>query len=252
MSNIIAQEIEAASVVNPLQNTVKNILLNTQLPIQTRTYKPVSHKELIDVTLESLDKCGFVLSQELYSVARDGQQANGKYHLEYGNDRDMGLMVAWQNSYDKSLTLKFAVGGSVFICKNGMVRGDMGTFKNKHVGEIQQITPHTLREYICRAGETFDDMIKEKQRMKEIEVTKRVSAELLGRMFIEEGIITSTQLNIIKREMKEPTYDYECDGTLWQLYNHCTHALKECTPATWMSAQIATHKFYTKQYGIKI
>ncbi len=239
-----------AEIIAPVINPTKELLMSLATPDKTRTYKPVSHKELIETTLESIDKCGFSLTRELYSHGREGMIANGKYHLAYGEDPDMGLMVAWQNSYDKSLSLKFAVGGFVFICANGMVKGDMGTYKSKHVGDVQQITPATLREYICSAGDTFHKMVIEKQRMKEIEVTKRVSAELIGRMYIEEGIITSTQMNIIKKEMKDPSYEYGCDGSLWQLYNHHTHSLKESSPQFWMSQQISAHKFYTKEFSI--
>jgi Domain of unknown function (DUF932) len=231
--------------------SAKQILMNVPAPIQTRTYKPIEHKQLIDITLESLDVCGFKLTRELYSVGKGGQQANGKYHLEYGNDPDMGLMIAWQNSYDKVLSLKFAVGTHVFICENGMVVGDMGTLNMKHVGEIQQITPMALREAVCRAGEKFDHMILQKERMKEIEVSKRVQAELLGRLLIEDAIITSTQLNIIRDQMKKPTFDYQAPGSVYEFYNHITHAQKTCTPAHWMDKQMKSHAFITSEFSIQ-
>lgn len=231
--------------------STKQLLLDTPIPVQTNHYKPVSHGQLIDITLESLDVCGFKLSKELYSSARDGQQANGKYHLEYGNDPDMGLMIAWQNSYDKKLSLKFGIGHHVFICENGLICADMGKFKSKHIGAIQEITPAKLKEYVCRAGDNFEQMIKEKLRMKEIEITKKTTAELLGRLFINEGIITSTQLNIIKGEIDKPTFNYEVPNTVWELMNYQTFALKTCSPTTWMERVSATHKFYVNEFDIK-
>lgn len=237
-------------VMEPIIDQIKSLLISTPIPQSTRTYKAVSHKELIEVTLEGLDVCGFKLTRELYSAAREGQQANGKYHLEYGNDTDMGLMIAWQNSYDKTLTLKYAVGGHVFICANGVVIGDMGTFNKKHVGQIQQIVPADLRESICRAGDRFEDMIAQKNRMKEIEVSKKVQAELLGRMFLNDAIITSTQLNIIKGQINKSDYDYQAPGTVYELYNHITHSLKVSPPQYWMTKQIDAHRFITKEYNI--
>lgn len=237
-------------IMEPAISTTKQLLLDTPVPVTSRTYKAVSHRELIDITLEGLDVCGFKLDKELYSSARDGKQANGKYHLNYGNDPDMGLMIAWQNSYDKTLSLKFAVGGHVFICANGVVVGDMGTFKSKHVGDIQQLVPADLREAICRAGDRYEHMIVQKNRMKEIEVSKRVQAELLGRMFLEDAIITSTQLNIIKDQIKKSDYDYQAPGTVYELYNHVTHSLKTCPPQYWMNAQMKAHEFYTREYQI--
>lgn len=244
--------IDTAEVAEPAVNHNKLFLQSVPVPDNTRTWKPVSHSKLIDITLEGLDQCGFILDREIYTYSSEGLKANGKYHLSYGNDPDMGLMIAWQNSYDKTLSLKFAVGGHVFICENGVVRGDIGTYKSKHIGQIQHVTPQLLREYICQAGDTFEDMIKEKQKMKEIEVTKKTTAELLGRLFIEDAIITSTQLNIIKSELKKPTHDYGAPGSLYELYNYNTFALKEANPSIWMDTQMKIHKFYTKEFGIKI
>ena len=243
------ENITAINAIAEVKST-KEFLRELQLPMQTSYYKPVGHGQLMDITLESIDRSGFVLRSEEYTHAAGGAKANGKYYLDYGNDPDMSIMIAWQNSYNKQLSLKFAVGGYVFICENGMVRGDMGTFKSKHMGQIQQVTPKLLTEYISDAGETFEKMLIEKRRMQEIEVTKKTSAELLGRMFIEEGIITSTQLNIIKSEMEKPTFEYGHDGSLWQLYNHTTYALKSATPTTWLKQQMDNHQFFTEEYGI--
>lgn len=131
------------------ENKTRDFLLGLSVPDNTRTWKPISYKNLINITLEGLDKCGFVLNKEMYNYSADGMKANGKYHLEYGNDNDMGLMIAWQNSYNKTLSLKFAIGGSVFICENGVVRGDIGTYKRKHIGDIQHVTPQLIKDYIC-------------------------------------------------------------------------------------------------------
>ena len=45
-------------------NTTKELIMNTAVPVQTRTYKPVSHSSLIDLTLNSIEKAGFSLDKE--------------------------------------------------------------------------------------------------------------------------------------------------------------------------------------------
>lgn len=225
-------------------NTPKNILLTAPLPVETRSYKPVSHAQLIDLTLESIDKAGFTLDQEKYSAAKDGKVANGKFTISDVSDSEMQLQIGWQNSYDKSLSLKFALGTQIFICSNGSVSGDFGSFKKKHVGEIQTFAPSAIVEYIKRSGEAFSRMQKEREAMKEIEISKRIQAELIGRMVIEEQFLQSSQMNIIKGELNSPTYDYKSPDTLWELYNHTTHSLKETHPSLWMKNHIEAHKFF--------
>ena len=96
-------------------NTTRDLLVHTAVPIASRTYKPVSHTQLIDLTLNSIEKAGFVLDKEIYSSAKDGKVANGKFTIKNVADSEMQLQIGWQNSYDKSLSLKFAIGTKIFI-----------------------------------------------------------------------------------------------------------------------------------------
>jgi hypothetical protein len=218
--------------------------MNTPVPVQTRTYKPVSHSSLIDLTLNSIEKAGFTLDKETYSSAVDGQIANGRFSISNVADSEMQLQIGWQNSYNKQLTLKFAIGTRILVCSNGCVSGDFGAFKKKHVGEIQSFTPGAIVDYIAQAGEAFTLMQQQRESMKQIEITKRTKAELVGRMMLEEQFITSTQLNIISRELKAPTHDYNAKDSLWELYNYTTFAMKESHPAQWMESHIKAHKFF--------
>lgn len=231
-------------------NTARGMLLAAPLPSQTRTYKPVSHEQLMDLTLESIYQAGFTLDQELYTSAREGKVANGKFTIKNVADTEMQLQIGWQNSYDKSLSLKFAVGTKIFICANGCVSGDYGAFKKKHQGEIQTFTPQAITEYIKGAGDAFRRMQIEREAMKEIEISKRTQAELIGRMIIEEKFIESTQLNIIRKELEHPTHNYGAENSLWELYQFTTYSMKEVHPSLWMNNHIDAHSFFVEASGM--
>lgn len=233
-------------------NFTKELLLSTPLPEQTNTYKPISHEQLIDLTLTGIEKSGFKLETELYSSAQEGNIANGRYTISNVADSEMKLQIGWQNSYNKQLTLKFALGTQIIICKNGMVSGDFGAFKKKHVGEIQTFTPQAITDYIKSAEEAFKRIQVEREAMKQIEVDKRVISELIGRLYIEEELIQSTQLNIIQRELKKPTHNYGAEGSLWELYQFTTFSMKEIHPRLWMENHMDVHKFFTQQWGINL
>ena len=231
-------------------NTTKELLLTADIPAETKTYKPVTHEQLMDLTLESIQGAGFKLDKEMYSSAREGNVANGRYTISNVADSEMQLEIGWQNSYDKSLSLKFAIGTRIFICQNGCVSGDYGAFRKKHQGEIQTFTPNAITEYIKQAGDAFRKLQSERERMKNIEMTKRTTAELIGRMYIEECLIESTQLNIIKREVANPSFDYGAPGSMWELYQHTTYALKGSHPSSWMNNHIDAHSFFVTESGV--
>jgi len=93
----------------------------------------------------------------------------------------------------------------------------------------------------------FRNMQIEREAMKEYDISKRVRAELVGRMFIEEGIIASTQLNIIKGQIANPSFDYGASGSLWELYQHTTYSLKEVHPTQWLTSHIKAHRFFNME-----
>lgn len=228
-------------------SATKSQLLSVELPKETKSYKPVSHQELIDITLESIYSSGFTVNTETYRSAKDGKVANARYTIKDVRDSEMELQVGWQNSYDKSLSLKYAIGTKILICENGCVSGDYGNFKKKHVGEIQKFTPAAIIEYIKKAGDVFSQIQKQREEMKKIELDSRTRAELIGRMFIEEDFITSTQLNIIKNQLNAPIYDYGCENSLWETYQFTTQGMRDVHPSIWMENHMKAHNFFVKE-----
>lgn len=237
---------------NDNYGATRELLIKTPVPQQTRTYKPVSHEQLIDLTLESIYAAGFELDKEIYTATTDGQVANGRFTISNVNDRDMQLQIGWQNSYNKKVTLKFAIGARIFICQNGAVSGDYGSFKKKHVGEVQTFAPAAITEYIKSAGDAFRRLQSQRDEMKQIEITPTKRAQLVGEMIIDKEIINPTQMNIISREIKKPTFDYGAENSLWELYQHTTYALKEEHPRFWMDSHIAAHDFFINEAGILV
>lgn len=231
--------------------SAKDIMLSAQVPVQTVTYKPISHRQLVDLTLESVYQSGFEIDKENYLTARGGDVATARYTIKNVKDNDMQLQVVWQNSYDKSASLKFAIGVQIMVCSNGMVSGDHGSFKRMHKGTVQDFAPAAITEYIKSAGDAFTKMQNDREAFKAHEISKERRSELLGRMFAHEKFLQSTQLNVIQREFNNPTHDYGAPDTLWELYNYTTFAMKEIHPSRWMKDHIKCHNFFAEQADLE-
>lgn len=229
-----------------LYEATRDQLVRAIIPAQTRTYKPVTHESLMDLTMESIYQAGFKIKSESYTCAKDGNVATGRYMIDDVGDNEMKLAVNWQNSYDKSLPVVFSMGAIVLVCTNGMMATrNVYSFRKKHVGEIQTYTPSIIPEYIRGGGEMFAGLQNEREALKQIEISKRTTSEIIGRMFMEEDFIESTQLNIIKRELKNPTHDYKSPGSLWELYQFTTFAIGGIHPSRWMNDHLDAHRFFT-------
>jgi hypothetical protein len=223
---------------------------NVELPQHGKTYSVIPHGHAIDETYKALFSAGFSLKSEQYRTTLDGQVAQGVYHLEYGNDPDMGLMFAWSNSYNKSMRFKCAVGGHVFVCMNGVVRGDMSSFVRKHTGSaLYEATQH-INDQIANARHHFATLVQDKEALKNVLLTPREKGTILGRLFAEQEILTLTQVGIVKREMDKPSFNYNCDAnSAWAMYNHVTVALKESHPNSYLQDHETLHDFFINQYG---
>lgn len=225
-------------------------LRNVALPQHGKTYTVIPHGHAIDETQKALFSAGFTVDSIEYKATLDGQVAQGIYRLTYGKDPDMGLMFAWSNSYNKSMRFKCAVGGHVFACMNGVVKGDMSSYVRKHTGSaLHEATSH-INEHIAGAKKHFDLLVEDKEMLKQVMLTPKEKGTILGRLFAEQEILTLTQVGIVKREMDKPSFNYNCDpDSAWAMYNHVTYALKESHPQTFLKDHEMLHEFFVNEYG---
>lgn len=221
------------------------------LPNHGGQYAVIPHGDIIDETKRQLNAAGFAIDKELYKTSLDGQIAQGVYHLQYGNDTDMGLMFAWSNSYNKQQRFKCAAGAQVFICMNGVVSGDLSNFNRKHMGKnAMQDVINSIQEQISKASVHFDNLVKDKDMLKNVILTPRLKGKILGELFANDEILTLTQVGIVKREMDKPTHHYNADvNSAWTMYNHITFALKESHPGHFINDHQKVHQYFVDAFG---
>jgi len=225
-------------------------LRNIPLPTHGGRYAVVSHGDVINSVKVRLAAAGFAVKSTQYRSTLDGQVAQGVYHLDYGNDSDMGMMFAWSNSYNKTMRFKCAIGAYVFICSNGVVRGDMGSYSRKHSGTALQDVIAQIDNQIVHAKEHYDVLLHDKQMLKNVTLTPRLKGKILGELFAHDEILTLTQVGIVKREMDKPSHNYNADvNSAWTMYNHITLALKESHPSTYMKDHQRVHGYFVDAFG---
>lgn len=236
---------------NKPKETDKAFLLNAPLPNHGKSYTVISHQDVINNTQSMLTIAGFKIEKEIYRANADANVAQGIYHLKRSTsdglinlEDELGMMFAWQNSYDKSTRFQCAVGAHVFVCSNGMISGDMMNFKRKHTGSADFDIKVQITDQIKNAELYFKRMINDKDNMKTVTLDKKKQSEILGRLYVEKEILDVTQLACVKAEIEKPSYNYNCDvDSAWTFYNHVTHALKKSHPRDWLSDSQKFHEF---------
>lgn len=234
------------------KETTRWHLENAPLPNHGKSYTVISHQEVIENTYKLLNDSGFMVSREMYRSSKDANIAQGVYHIypvaATDNDiiieKELGMMFAWTNSYDKSLRFQCSIGAHVFACSNGMICGSVN-YARKHSGTADQDVKTQISSQIKDAERVYKTILKDRDSLRNTELSLDRQAELLGTMFIKEDLISPRQLASIKDELSNTSYDYK-DFNLesaWAFYNHVTHSYKTIHPRLWMKQSLLFHKF---------
>ena len=226
----------------------KQELYQVPIPRATDSYSPVSHQNIIETVEEQLDKVNLFVEKSTFNTGRDGKQLIGYMDIK-SSFSELGMRVAFRNSYDKSMSVAFVAGNVVWICGNGMISGEI-QYMRKHTGNVVSELNTKIINTINQLDDHFQRMFKHAEQMKDIQVDKTAAAELCGRMFVEQDLISSTQLGIIKRELSEPSFQDFTNPNLWSLYNHTTYSLKEAHPTHYIQDHIKFHEFIEKEYQL--
>lgn len=222
-------------------------ILGRELPEKTATYTPISHASVINRVRSEITSAGYIITGEEYRCSKDGDVAIGTFRLKYKEDDDIELSANFLNSYNKQYAFRFALGGLVKVCANGMVinNNKFGSYKRVHKGDADILAEGKIKEFIEDSGEYWDALVKHKDTMKDHVINRAVAYDILGKLFFERGILNTMQLNIVKKELEKPSFDYKVDpSSVWALYNHITLALKESHPATWIQDQSEVHEVF--------
>jgi hypothetical protein len=220
-------------------------LIDVALPNHASTYTVISHKSVMDLSTKALEDAGFKIVDEKYRATHDGNIASAIYTLNYGDDAELSMMFAWSNSYNKQMRFKCGIGAIHTKNNTTMVCGDMGSWARKHIGTADTETEKTITEQVSLAKMYYDQLVSDKEKMKEISLDRRKQSQLLGILFADHEILTTEQASLIRQQMSRPTHTYENNESLWAFYNYVTLALQQSHPKTWMEDQRVLHWFIT-------
>jgi hypothetical protein len=229
----------------------RETLTSAPLPEATETYTVISHGSVINSTLQTLQEKGFTVEEEIYKCNDGAQIASGIFRLNYGDDPDLSMMFAFANSYDKSMRFKCAVGAYVHINKASIISSDMSSWGRKHTGTADNETAETIQNQIDNAEAYFNQLLADKEKMKETLITKRKFAELLGVLYLELKILSGEQMGIVRKEFNKASFTYTSKAdSLWTVYNHILIALAKSHPKTWMEQQKIVHLHLISEFDL--
>ncbi len=199
------------------------------MPQETESYVPVSHYHLADkfLTISQDLLTDFTLVGENYAIARQGQQLFAL--LQFKRDHsEIGLSVAFRNSYDHSLSVGLAIGASVFICDNLALHGEIAMMK-KHTKGVWSSLEDLAISTLYKAQKNYDKVIADAEKLKAIPMDNDRAFELMGYLYGHD-LVSPRQLTVVKEEWLKPSHPEFRERNKWSFFNATTEALKTCPP----------------------
>jgi hypothetical protein len=215
-------------------------LTTVPVPKKTETYTPVSHTDLVNALLEQIDKAGLKVKDQTFAQNRQGRQMFGCFTLATENS-EQEMNIGFRNSYDKSMQLGFVTGSRVIVCSNLVFSGE-AKMVHMHKGEIAAEIGKVAADAVASIASTFKSILADTKKMKAKKVDQNLINELIGGLYLQEELITVTQLGLIKSELKEQrNFGGE---TIWDLYNHTTEALKTTPVQGLIDSHLRAHNYF--------
>ena len=222
-------------------------ILAVPVPAETETYTPVPASLIFNTIDRLCTEFSVNIQSEEFFCGAEGERQRLRFFFNIPNSEFVRELVVI-NSYNKTIALRAASGTSVFVCSNGMVLGDIKIYR-KHTGTIDEEVEQFLRECFVDMMNIYQHAEATKQAYSDIIITKQEVAHILGECFFEYEYLTSSQLNIVKKEFEKPSFNYGVDpNSLWQFYNHLTYALQKEDPGDYLNTRIGIQKMIAEFY----
>lgn len=212
------------------------------VPPSTDTYTAVPHIDIHNKVVEVLGKKGIDINYTQFKSNKKGTQVITTYHLDVGNGEFEG-MLAWRNSYDKTRSVAIVSGSSCSICENGCVIGEM-KFLHKHTGTVDEMLEQAIEEQVGKIQTCVDETVQLKKDLQFLTFDRNKAGQAIGVLYLD-NVLTTTQLEIIKAELQESSYQYgTSEDSMWTLFNHVTHALKLSHPSKYFEDHLKVVAYF--------
>ena len=238
-----------------INQVTKQAIIDTELPQFGKTYCVIPNRDIVNTAENSFSLNGLKILNERFRATYSNQICTGTYILDYSKDENYNLVFAFTNSYNKQKRFESGIGVSVSIDKRTAegtenvkipIISKVSNWKRKHTGTANIEAYQMIDSQIMDYTSMYDSVMEDLRRMEGSCITKLDFAHILGEMFVE-GVISSSQLNIVFNEFKSPrlfkkVYDEDNDcANLYKVYVSICYALMEDHPTTYLQNLSAVH-----------
>lgn len=204
-------------------------LMEIPIPEATRTHRPLSHYEIVEVLIEALSFRYLKVERDEYAVSRDGMKMFGVMDLNY-EFSGCRFSIGLRNSNDKSMRLALTAGYRVFVCDNMAFSGDFTPMLHKHTRSLE--LKDAISIAVDRIHRGFEPLKAQVEAMRKQNLSDEEVKLIIYQAFLDRRIrgVPRHLLPQVHDLYFKPQYEAFVPRNLWSLSNAFTSAFKKLAP----------------------
>jgi hypothetical protein len=194
-------------------------------PEPTATWFPVSHKAVLDTSLERLQEAGYRIRKMELALNRANTQFFGAIDLDTSLVEGVTLAVGIRNSTDKSFPMGWAAGNRCLVSDNLALRSEL-LVKRKHTKQGEMRFGHAISTAVTSLRSFAEIEARRVELMQHEELAEDRAFALMLKAHLR-AIVQNRHLHEIAKQWKEPAYKWGPKGSLWHLFSAMTYCLAD-------------------------
>ena len=201
-------------------------------PEATRSWRPVSHWDLVDTITQALPKYNLEITREQFAVGSKGLALFGVMELRgVFENAKRSMALGFRHSNNKAVALRMVAGSRVFVCDNLALSGTPVTFR-KHTSLLDLF--HVIKSGLGRFLQSFNQFNHSVELMERAPITddsaKIKLVDLWRNDALPISLFEQAHDNYFRAE--ELQLEDSAPRTMWGLHNACTRAAKALVGAS--------------------
>ena len=232
-----------------LIQAMPNELMVAELPVKTPTYQPVGHDMLVSYLGKKIEHAGFDVTGARFQHAAHGNKMVGTLDIvdpNMGHD-EIGMSMVFRNSYDRSMSVGLGSSTTTFVCLNGQISAGLVSLR-KHTTNIGRDIEGIIDKQILNMHSTFEQHIQDMEMLKQVQINESTMHEIVGSLFMEHKVLTTTQINIVRKEVSFSENFQMLRGgemSMYNMYQNVTQSLKISSPTNYTNDHVKVHELLT-------
>lgn len=197
--------------------------------VETRTFKPVPHRVILDTVYNVLDTAGLKVAvdengqpKKTFTLLDDNAKMFALIVLESSIMPGVNLMVGIINSFNRTLAAKIAWGCHVGVCSNGSIFGEK-VIGRKHTTYIMDELPEKVEAALALSETYSQQQRKFFDRLRDVELSDAEAHDLIVRSARKPyEAITGGEIVHVAEQWHNPRFPDFQPRTAYSLHNAFT------------------------------